>query len=206
MNKKGFTLVELLIVVAIIGILSSVVVITLIGQTDKASDAALKTNLRSLASITSDAVSRNVGYNFTNFCKVNNTDTDDASVTYGVKGIMDSVFESGGYKSSDAVQEVVRLGGADANLYFVVVDSEGDQVKVTSSTTNMIYGCVSNKTGWVAWGQLSQDIDENSDKDYYCLDSSGGNSSTIVTKVPNQKSNIDLQNGGLLNCNSINNA
>ena len=51
MNKKGFTLIELLIVIAIIGILAGIVIVSLSGSTDNAEDAAVKANLRSVATL-----------------------------------------------------------------------------------------------------------------------------------------------------------
>ncbi len=46
MKKKGFTIVELVIVIAIIGILSAILIPTFAGLTKKAEEAALQTNLR----------------------------------------------------------------------------------------------------------------------------------------------------------------
>ncbi|MDI9325560.1 MAG: type II secretion system protein [Alphaproteobacteria bacterium] len=49
-KRNAFTLIELLIVVAIIGILASIVIVTLTGQTDKANAARAKANSRSVLS------------------------------------------------------------------------------------------------------------------------------------------------------------
>ena len=46
LNKKGFTLAELLIVVAIIAVLVAIMVPTFTGQVKKAQEAAAKANLR----------------------------------------------------------------------------------------------------------------------------------------------------------------
>ena len=47
--RKGFTLIELLIVIAIIGVLAGAVVISLGDETDKATNATVKLNVRSVA-------------------------------------------------------------------------------------------------------------------------------------------------------------
>ena len=44
-NKKGFTIVELVIVIGVIGILSAILIPTFVSLTTKANDAALKSNL-----------------------------------------------------------------------------------------------------------------------------------------------------------------
>lgn len=48
MNKKGFTLVEMLVVIAIIAVLVAIIVPTAVGATKKASAAADAANLRSV--------------------------------------------------------------------------------------------------------------------------------------------------------------
>lgn len=45
-RKKGFTVVELVIVIAVIAILSAILIPTFVGLTNKANDAALQENLR----------------------------------------------------------------------------------------------------------------------------------------------------------------
>ena len=45
-NKKGFTIVELVVVIAVIAILAAVLIPTFSGVTGKAKDAALKSDLR----------------------------------------------------------------------------------------------------------------------------------------------------------------
>ena len=47
MNKKGFTLIEMLVVIAIIAVLVAIVIPTVTSATDKAEAAAIAANLRS---------------------------------------------------------------------------------------------------------------------------------------------------------------
>lgn len=49
-NKKGFTLIEMLIVVVIIGVLGAVIVPSMSGSSDKARKAACKANVRNIQS------------------------------------------------------------------------------------------------------------------------------------------------------------
>lgn len=44
-NKKGFTIVELVIVIGVIGILSAILIPTFVTLTDRANEASLKSNL-----------------------------------------------------------------------------------------------------------------------------------------------------------------
>ena len=48
MNKKGFTLIEMLVVIAIIAVLVSIIIPTVTSATDKADAAAKAANLRSI--------------------------------------------------------------------------------------------------------------------------------------------------------------
>lgn len=64
---KGFTLIELLVVISIIGMLSSIVLASLKNARDKASDAKIKTQLRSLrpaAELYRDSASGDYGKNY----------------------------------------------------------------------------------------------------------------------------------------------
>ena len=48
MNKKGFTLIEMLVVIAIIAVLVSIIIPTVTSATDKAKAASIAANLRSV--------------------------------------------------------------------------------------------------------------------------------------------------------------
>ena len=63
MNKKGFTLIEMLVVIAIIAVLVSIIIPTVTSATDKAEAASIAANLRSVkaeivtATLTEDSTS-----------------------------------------------------------------------------------------------------------------------------------------------------
>lgn len=58
-NKKGFTLVELLVVIAIVGILAAVVLVSLVSQRQKAQEGASLQSLKSGLSIAMECVFKN---------------------------------------------------------------------------------------------------------------------------------------------------
>ena len=61
-KKKGFTIVELVIVIAVIGILSAILIPTFVGVTKAAQEAALKSNLANAYSMyAADAADGHVG-------------------------------------------------------------------------------------------------------------------------------------------------
>ena len=78
MNKKGFTLIEMLVVIAIIAVLVAIIIPTISSATTKAKAAADAANLRSLvAEATTDMLSG--GANTTGLVKFTPADTISAS-------------------------------------------------------------------------------------------------------------------------------
>lgn len=86
MVKKAFTLIELLVVVAIIGLLASVVIVSVNGARKKAQDARVKNDVQSILSAAELQLASNPTSKFTgvaisptqaNFCTSGNCTTGD---------------------------------------------------------------------------------------------------------------------------------
>jgi prepilin-type N-terminal cleavage/methylation domain-containing protein len=67
--KKGFTIIELLVVVAIIAVLTGIVLVNVAPYLNKGKDAAIKANLSTL--LTNGAIFLDSNGNYNNFCANN---------------------------------------------------------------------------------------------------------------------------------------
>ena len=185
-NKKGFTLIELLIVVAIIGVLASIVVVTLTGQGSKASDAALKSNLRSVATaVSNEAASNPSGFSQSKVCTLSS-----------VQGIMDTVFEGANGVANDTRDGASRgTPPVATKIYVAPFDADNADDSNTPigagdapvSGDEIRYGCASDKDGWAVWGKLAEGK-------VFCLDSHGyaGTAKLASSKLPAVFGDIDI--------------
>ena len=157
-RSSAFTLIELLIVVAIIGVLAGIVVISISGSTTDANDSVLRTNLRSIGTIYYQAQGFAVNdsaISLKQFCGGDLEGTsaiEDAAdaLESQIKGIMYSVF------SADGV-----AGNTGGTVYHY---TKGGLTAGSKDLPNA--GCASSETALVAWAKISNG-------DFFCIDSRG---------------------------------
>ena len=118
MNKNGFTLIEMLVVIAIIAVLVSIIIPTVMGSTEKAHAATTAANLRSckaeivtqmLTNASFDATKYTTDAKFyhvdgvsdgkTGFVATPNAAGNDVTVTFGGAEIQDFADFAAGVKS-----------------------------------------------------------------------------------------------------------
>ncbi|MCX6738197.1 MAG: type II secretion system protein [Candidatus Parcubacteria bacterium] len=130
-KRKGFTIVELLIVVAIIGILTTIVLVSLREASDRARNTKIITSVTQIRKVAEDMYIQEPS-GFGNLCltgELNIARTD-------ILGILkDDIEKYGGsnivcYSSKYSFCVSTLLGG-DTTKYFCI-DSDGDNVESTS--------------------------------------------------------------------------
>lgn len=116
MNKKGFTLIEMLVVIAIIAVLVAIVIPTVTSATEKAKEAADAANIRSaIAEVTTKALS---GETVTPE-EVTLTQTGDFDQNADLKDI-------GGF-------ELSLFAGDPGDVITIEWDSSANAVKITNT-------------------------------------------------------------------------
>jgi len=118
LNKKGFTLIEMLVVIAIIAVLVSIIIPVVSGSTDKAAAAANAANLRSMKA---EAV--------TAMLAGKTTSTANVTVTYGNDGKVSSIAPTASAPVAKACGTVAK--GTAAKFYLA---SNGDVIPYYSTT------------------------------------------------------------------------
>ena len=133
MNKqKGFTIIELIVVIAIIAVLAAVVLVNVTAYLNKGRDAAIKGNMSGL--MTNAAVYFDANGNYTNFCA-------NSSVSAALTEAKRAYGDVGGNTAdcnSNATEWAACSQLKSSDVYFCV-DSTGVKKEISTRTT-----CVAN--------------------------------------------------------------
>lgn len=125
LNKKGFTIVELVIVIAVIAILAAVLIPTFSGVIDKANNSAIEQSAANVYKL----------------YLAENADTEDFEDTLVVKTTVSSkvyyVAYVNGKRASVETTEaaaVGELGLAESATKYILIESSGDGVSTTEKS------------------------------------------------------------------------
>jgi type II secretion system protein G len=114
-DSKGFTLIELLVVIVIIGILAAIAIPIFLNQRKKAGDAAVKSDLRSVATALETAFTDNNAY------PAAGDTSADVGALPAAGGVLSVAGESVRLSPNDAVAEIRYK--ADGSAFCVRVTS-----------------------------------------------------------------------------------
>ncbi len=120
MNKKGFTLIEMLVVIAIIAVLVSIVIPVVGNSTEKAAEAADAANIRSIvAELTVKALADGVG------------ESDTYTMTQKTAGCVSDISAIGGIDSAD----VTKIWNTTAGTTITIACSDAGVITVTGTAS-----------------------------------------------------------------------
>lgn len=149
-NQSGFTLVELLITIAIIGILATVVLSSMNGTKTKGSDATIKSNLTSMRNSAEILYSSTNNFNTVCDAGTNPGDQFRAAVQYGGQQSGENLCLSSGTNAFRSLSGTIENIGKAAST---------DKWAVSVRMKNGNYFCA-NYAG-IAREQASRGIDNN---------------------------------------------
>lgn len=136
-TQKGFTLVELLIVIAIVGILATLVIVSLRQASDRSRNAKITTDVVQIRKIAEQMYIEEMD-GYTSLCTDSTTLNDTYDPTLGV--LQDDIEEYGGsiagcYSAQYSYCISARFTGADAKWF--CIDDEGNNVEATVNPCTM---------------------------------------------------------------------
>ncbi len=145
-RRQGFTLVELLVVIIVIGILSSTVMLTLGDVTDKAEATKVVADLRTVKTAALMFYADQVG-----------TDSDDLPTKDGLERYLDAPLGDH-YPDTELVTEVELSSGGTG--YFLSYDATGHSEGVRQRLASMASsnGLYRTSTSTMAWPPSDDDF------------------------------------------------
>ena len=155
-NKKGFTLIELMIVVAIIGILAAIAIPNFLKFQAKSKQSEAKTNLKAIYTAQTGYYGEFSTYN--TFDRINWSPVGDARYSYGLGDISGIRAASGGYPGPGSLDEIAGSSGGSWS---------GSPTLVTSDNnfTAGAWGNVDNDTTMDRWSVNDNNILTNNTDD-----------------------------------------
>ena len=139
-NNKGFTIVELLIVIAIIGVLAAIVLSSVSGARTLSGDASAQSNLTTIQTQAHLYNTTNATYGTSSTCTTASTMWTDPTIAAAVSQATTNSAAISCSSSATAYAVVVRLKGNN-NTYDLCVDPNGTRKKsIHSSWSSCLAG------------------------------------------------------------------
>ncbi len=126
-KSKGFTIIELLVVVAIIAVLTGIVLVNVTSYINKGKDAAIKANLSTV--LTNSAVYYDTNGNYSSFCTSANFTVPESAILSANNGTAGTNTKCVGTATATCACATLKV--TSGNVY--CVDSTGYKKETTNT-------------------------------------------------------------------------